>query len=364
MYHKAKVNVAVLIAALLIGAPALMRAEGFQQYPDMPQARVGHSATLLANGEVLVVGGVADGSDGKSVALFSPVARCGYWCTANPANEARWHHTAISMPHGTVLVAGGSDPSTLTCSATAEIFSVSTSTFSYTASMSEPRQFHTATRLPGGKILVTGGVGDDSIAKASAEIYDPVIATWSLTDSMNTARARHSATLLRNGQVLVTGGDSGDGQTFYSSAELYDPATGTWSYTDDMSFLGQSSATLLQRGDVLVANGAHAALYRPQRGQFIRPGIPYSNYGEERLTLLQDGRVLMSGGKNTDGSYSNWWQLYDPSVRSWVIFPSNPMNYAHSGHTSTRLLDGTVLICGGLGYDGHPEAGTDVFFPY
>jgi hypothetical protein len=361
MYHKAKVNVAFVIAAVLIGAPALMRAEGFQQYPSMPQARVGHSATLLRNGQVLIVGGVADGSDGKSAILFSPAP---YWTTTTPANEARWHHTATEISSARILVVGGSDPSTLTCSATAEIYSVNTTTWSFTGNMNEPRQFHTATRLPGGKILVTGGVGDDSIAKASAEVYDPVTATWSLTGSMNTARARHSATLLRNGQVLVTGGDSGDGQTFYSSAELYDPATGTWSYTDDMGFLGQSSATLLQTGDVLVANGARAVLYRPQRGQFIRPGIPYSNYGEERLTLLQDGRVLMTGGKNTDGSYSNWWQLYDPSVRSWVIFPSNPMSYAHSGHTSTRLLDGTVLICGGLGYDGQPEAGTDVFFPY
>jgi large repetitive protein len=360
-YHQAKANLALVIAGLLIGAPALVKAEGFVLYPDMPQARVGHSATLLPNGEILVVGGITDSSDGKSALLFSPSS---YWHTTRPANEARWHHTAIETSPGRVLVVGGADPHTLICSSTAEIYSVNSARWSFTGSMHEARQFQTATRLPGGKILVTGGVGNDSIAKASSEIYDPVSGTWNLTGSMNTARARHSATLLRNGQVLVTGGDSGGGQTFYSSAELYDPASGTWSYTDDMGFLGPSSATLLLSGDVLVADGTRAALYLPQRGRFFRAGVPYPYSGSERLTLLQDGRVIMSGGNNADGSYSEWWQLYDPSVPGWVQFASNPMNAAHSGHTSTRLLDGTVLICGGLGADGQPEAITEVFFPF
>ena len=230
--------------------------------------------------------------------------------------------------------------------------------------MNEARQFHTATRIRGGKILVTGGVGDDSIAKASAEIYDPATATWSYTGSLNTGRARHSATLRTDGKVLVTGGDSGDGVTFYSSAELYNPNTGTWSYTDDMGFEGPSSAALLLTGDVLVANGRRAVDYQTGRHQFVHAATPYPNLGSERLTLLYDGRVLMSGGKNSDGSYSNWWQLYDPTSRAWVIFPSNPMSGAHSGHTSTRRRDSTVLICGGLGADGQPSALTDLFFPY
>lgn len=361
MSHRTKANLALVIVALLLGAPTVVKAEGFVLYPDMPQARVGHSATLLSKGQVLVVGGVADGSDGKSAILFSPTS---YWSDTTPANEARSHHAATELSPGKVLVVGGSDPSTLICSATAEIFSARNASWNFTGSMNESRQFHTATLLPSGKILVTGGVGDDSIAKASAEVYDPATGKWSFTGPMNTARARHSATLLRNGQVLVTGGDSGDGQTFYSSAELYDPSTGTWSYTADLGFAGPSSAALLQTGDVLVANGAHAALYRPQHRQFVHPGKPVPDAGEERLTLLQDGRVIMSGGQHPDGSYSDWWQLYDPSVRSWVLFPSNPMNVAHSGHTSTLLLDGTVLICGGLGYDGEPEAATEVFLPY
>src|SRR6476646_2967529 len=139
MYDRAKANLALVIVALLIGVPALMRSEGFQQYPNMPQARVGHSATLLPNGQVLIVGGVADGSDGKSAILFSPTS---YWSTTSPANEARWHHTATEISPARILVVGGSDPSTFTGSATAEIYSVNTTTWSFTGSMNEPRQFH------------------------------------------------------------------------------------------------------------------------------------------------------------------------------------------------------------------------------
>src|SRR5947208_13404507 len=106
MHHKTKMNLALVITVVgLIGAPAL-RGEGYQCYPNMPQTRVGHSATLLLNGEVLIVGGVADGTDGKSVLLFSPTH---YWSTTNPANEARTKQTATSMPHGRAFVEGGSD---------------------------------------------------------------------------------------------------------------------------------------------------------------------------------------------------------------------------------------------------------------
>ena len=181
---------------------------------------------------------------------------------------------------------------------------------------------------------------------------------------MKTARFDHTATLLPNGKVLVAGGSSGYNRS-YNSAELYDPATGTWSYTDNtMGFRGNSSAALLQTGEVLVAGARGAAIYKPGRHRFVATGTPVVDWGNERLTLLLDGRVLMTGGINTDGSYSNRWQLYDPSSRSWVIFVPYPMTVAHSGHISTRLPDGTVLVAGGLGYDGQPETSAELFFPY
>ncbi len=362
MNNKIKTKLALVVVTALIGAPGLLSAQGFVLVQSMPHARVGHTATLLKNGTVVVVGGVADGSDGKSTILYRPLAYS--WSPLNPANEARWHHTANLLSDGRVLVAGGSDPITLISSASAEIFSVTSRAWTLTASMTESRQFHTATLLPGGKILVTGGVGDDSAAKVSAEIYDPATSTWSLTGSMNTARARHSATRLPDGEVLITGGDSGDGQTFYTSAELYDPATGNWSYTNNTLFRGNASAVLLETGDVLVGGVRSAAIYSPRRQRFIPTGEPVLDWGNERLTSLLDGRALMTGGIDTDGTISDRWQLYDPSSRTWVIYVPYPMSWAHAGHTSTLLLDGTVLIVGGLGYDGTATGVTDLFRPY
>ena len=84
--------------------------------------------------------------------------------------------------------------------------------------------------------------------------------------------------------------------------------------------------------------------------------------GKADVTLRWPGPHV--GREGYPGKLLKLVALYDPNSGAWVIFPSNPMNAAHSGHTSTRLLDGTVLICGGLGYDGQPEAESEVFFPY
>ena len=60
----------------------------------------------------------------------------------------------------------------------------------------------------------------------SAELYDPATGTWSATGSLATARHDHTATMLPNGKVLV------DRRILWRSgilpsAELYDPAIGT-----------------------------------------------------------------------------------------------------------------------------------------
>lgn len=137
----------------------------------------------------------------------------------------RVEHTATLLPNGKVLVVGGRgqdyDPLS-----SAELFDPVTKTWSFTSPMSNMRYGHTAILLPNGKVLVGGGQGQDfTPAHSSAELYDPVTGAWTPTGAMATNRYEHTATLLLNGRLLVTGGWSSS--SVNPIAELYDPETGS-----------------------------------------------------------------------------------------------------------------------------------------
>src|ERR1700722_8058601 len=176
--------------------------------------------------------------------------------TAKPMSLARSGQTATLLPDGDVLIVGGS-------SASAELYDPATRKFAPTGSMSVARPGATATLLPDGQVLVAGGCCRSGSNFASAELYDPTSGTWSPTGSMIDARSYQTAPLLSDGEVLVAGGacngsgnncDSGSSLVNQRTAELYDPSTGTWTLTGSMSEgRDLATATLLQNGKVLVA---------------------------------------------------------------------------------------------------------------
>ncbi|HYO52521.1 kelch repeat-containing protein [Archangium sp.] len=233
------------------------------------QLRFHHTATLLPNGKILVTGG-GDSEMGSntlaSAELYNPTS--GTWSFTGSMHAARRYHTATLLPNGKVLIVGGSDGNE-SLLASAELYDPATGTFTSVASMSVARTYHSATLLPSGQLLVAGGGGTKWDFAASAELYDPTFNTWRATGNMSKPRRYHSATLLPNGKVLVAGGYHEYTGILYAS-ELYDPASGTWSDTASMNVdrYGHTT-TLLPNGAVLAAGGfsnhdqASAELYTP-----------------------------------------------------------------------------------------------------
>ncbi len=297
--------------------------------------------------------------------------------TAGEMSVARAGQTATLLPDGDVLVAGGG-------TRTAELYNPSTGAFTPTGSMSVARTDATATLLLSGDVLVAGGVDSGGRQLASAELYDPSTGTFTPTGSMHTARSGHTATLLADGKVLVAGGgcnkghgscNSGSFLNTLNSAELYNPKTGTWSITGSMNFDRQDfTATLLDDGDVLVAGGfascdddfcydnRQAELYDPAKGAWSTTGSMHKAREQFTATLLVNGEVLVAGGLNEGGGSGNETtyaeaELYDPAKGTWT--PTGSMSEPRYGQAAA-LLPGTGWV---LATGGTNDATSEIYQP-
>jgi hypothetical protein len=141
---------------------------------NLIETRATHTATLLPNSTVLVVSGIGGigGSGRLAVAeLYNPDS--GSWSATGNLIEARGIHTATLLPNGIVLVVGGSGIRSsglnLDVLASAELYDPGSGTWVTTGEMLVSRVFHTATLLANGRVLVAGGYGGDVLA--SAELY-------------------------------------------------------------------------------------------------------------------------------------------------------------------------------------------------
>jgi len=214
------------------------------------------TATLLADGRVLVVGGLA-GSDfsistNSGAEIFDP--KTSKFTNAGPMAVNRRAHTATLLADGRVLIAGGETGSPATVGFpvlnTAEIFDPVTGEFSQTGPMSVQRNRFYAVMLSNGKVLVGGGFTPG----ASAELFDPTTGVFTPTGSMRLTRANPAVAVLSSGMVLVAGGNVA--QVADKSAELYDPESGIFTPTGSMAAGRNSSkATALLDGRILVTGG-------------------------------------------------------------------------------------------------------------
>ena len=339
---------------------------------NLNHARALHTATLLANGKVLVAGGQGSSLALRSAELYDPAT--GVWTFTGRLNFTRIGHTATLLPDGKVLVAGGHGGADLLPAYTqrsAELYDPATGAWTFTGPLNKARQFHTATLLPDGKVLVAGGYYfNQDHQQDTTELYNPATGAWTYTGRLNIARIGHTATLLPDGKVLVTGGNLGS----RTSAELYDPATGVWTPTG--SLIGARyghTATLLPDGKVLIAGGitadgtviSRAALYDPATGAWAPTRSLNTARTVHTATLLANGKVLVAGGWG--GPYLTSAELYDPATGAWT--PTRSLNEARMQHTATLLPDGKVLVAGGygtwnpIGFGTNYLNGVELYYP-
>ena len=243
-----------------------------------------------------------------------------------------------------------------------------------TAPLSVPRYDHTTTLMENGRVLAAGGrlvLPEQPVELlATAEVFDSRTEQWGPTDDMNDARWDHTATLLPDGRVLVAGGfgnpygAGANAQPVLASAEIYDPANRSWTPTGSMGEpRALHSAVLLQDGRVLVAGGrtcdqpppvACNFTFRSDSAEIFDPATgtwsPTDDLTIARHTtsaaLLPSGEVVIPAGFTSAGN-GNTADIYDPGTGTFSA--SGPLNVARARQGAILLDDGRVLVAAGFG---------------
>lgn len=324
------------------------------------EVRLGHTATLLPNGKVLVAGGYAN-SVTKTAELYDPSTET--FTYTGSMTSRRVAHTATLLKNGKVLIVGGDseDPFDGEMSS-AEIYDPATGLFTATGSMRYPRLGHTATMLDDGRVLIIGGNIVNDYSQTACEIYDPATGKFSDAGKLHIARFDHSATLLADGKVLIAGGGRAVGAgkpiEIISAGEIYDPTNQIFSLTGSMQVARHKhSGILLSDGRVLVMGGANgylwggtiasAEVYDPAKGIFTATGqMATARYKiSSAVVTLANHKVLVAGGGERI-------EIYDPASGIFTPVPGTigaPRYLA----TATLLANNSAIIIGG--YTSAPD---------
>ena len=218
-----------------------------------------HSATRLLDGRVLIAGGSLGANDNPNATatataeIFAPAT--GKFSPTGSMTTPRWCHSATLLKDGRVLMLGSGEDSS------AELYDPAKGKFSRVGSMKNLLNLNMATLLRDGRVLIVGW-GDQATSPmwSAAEIYDPATGKFAPTGSMihpsnimgPIGDVRTSATLLADGRVMVpdVGPEGSEGE--FGSVEFYDPTTGKFTTGPQMiRYRSGFTETLLPDGRVL-----------------------------------------------------------------------------------------------------------------
>jgi MBG domain (YGX type)/Galactose oxidase, central domain len=323
------------LASIACAVPSFAQIVGTVQ---LSIERRGHTATLLEDGKVLIVGGDNQSGIVNQVELLDPASQTSS-LAATPI-VARTDHTATRLADGRVLIIGGRDQNGSLTST--EIYNPLTATFTAGPSLTTPRSGHTATVLANGNILVAGGD-----ASGSAELYNSTTQSFSLiAGSMNTARKFQSAILLNNGQVLIAGG-VGAQNNVLNTAEVYDPSSQSFYVppTDMQTPRALAMLKLLSDGKVQIIGGdaeLSMEVFDPVTGIFNAKALLPPNANLLGATLSTHSRAALFSPL----------VLQDPMLQG-VLTPEQSALLDRADQSITELPSrNQALVAGGINSAG------------
>ena len=176
-----------------------------------------------------------------------------------------------------------------------------------------PGPMYSLVRLADGTALAVG-LGSQDGSYGSASLFDPQTSSWTALTSAPRDRALSNLALLKDGRVLVVAGLDFSGSSspdVFREVDIFDPTTQMWHEAAPMNqaFIDTDSGPL--------------------------------------VIALEDGQVLALGEREGDfGGAEAHAEVYDPTSDTWSTLDGLDELYSVNG--GARLLDGTILVLGGM----------------
>lgn len=299
---------------------------------DMPTTLFIHAAVTLADGTVLVFGGITLSGQASNLATwrYDPVADV--WNVVGSLPAGMTYVTALRLLSGKVLAVGTSAGGANQHVAT---FDPATNVWTAQALPATTTGRGSLVMLASGKALLAGG--DDNsggAALAVTSIFDPVALTWVAGPSLGTARTFAPAITLTDGRVIITGGTNGrSSTTALQSAEVLDAAQVGWTALPNMITARYGHALGLNSDNTVIVPGGNAAnvpivkteTFSPVANNFTAAGdLPEAHgnkvdaYAEYGLYKLSSGPgSLLVAGYTSGGLVTGIVESYNESARTW-----------------------------------------------
>ena len=216
----------------------------FDSAANAPWSSGTTTATLLPNGEVFLTSSHQTGVFDPATGTFSATFRM---------YPNRVGHTATLLKDGRVLIVGGALFGGNWLLGQNLIYDPSTDAFLEAGNLQFDRRNHKAVLLQDGRVMIVGGYNADLDRVLTAEIYDPETNTFSAagTSAMNPM----AALLLPSGRVFFIHYDNGNISIYDPDTQVFSPPTGH----SIGPWRSGATVTLLDDGRVLIAGGLKTA---------------------------------------------------------------------------------------------------------
>ncbi len=196
---------------------------------------------------------------------------------------------------------------------------------------------------------------DSGLPRIELAVFVPHMAVKARTERGDTV------TTLNDGRILVVGDLSSPDN--WNGARVYSPLKGVWqstAYLADKRYWHTS--TLLQDGRVLITGGRKdsgqvlrtAESFDPEDNSWTSTSVMRHQRSSHASALLNDGRVLVVGGFDNEIRTLASAEIYDPDTRAWSQAAN--MIETRSFPTASVLQDGRVLVTGGSHTGAGPAA--------